>query len=90
MFVQQPKKNVSSPLKKGDQPETNSSNLLEAKGTQMYQSMIGALQWMVTIGLLNITTAVMTMSGFRIAHCNGKMNLWISIQNASYSNLCPY
>jgi hypothetical protein len=67
MFGQQPKKNLSSPLEKGDHPETNSSNLLDAKGIQMYQTMIGTLQWMVTIGGLDITTAVMTMSGFRIA-----------------------
>jgi hypothetical protein len=53
-------KNVSLPLKNGDHPETDSSNLLDAKGTQMYQSMIDALQWVVTIGQLNTTTAVMT------------------------------
>jgi hypothetical protein len=44
MFGQQPKQNVSSPLEKGDHPETNSSNLLDTKGIQFYQSMIGALQ----------------------------------------------
>jgi hypothetical protein len=49
MFGQQPKQNVSSPLEKGDHPEIDSSDLLDAKGIQMYQSMIGALQWMVTI-----------------------------------------
>jgi hypothetical protein len=67
MFGQHPKKNISSPLEKGDHPETDSSELLDYKGIQMYQSMIGALQWMVTIGRLDITTAVMTMSGFRVA-----------------------
>ena len=67
MFGQQPKQNVSSPIEKGDHPETDSSELLDTKGVQMYQSMIGALQWMVTIGRLDITTAVMTMSGFRAA-----------------------
>jgi hypothetical protein len=50
MFGQQPKQNVSSLLAKGDHPETDSSNLLDAKCIQMLQSMIGALQWMVTIG----------------------------------------
>jgi hypothetical protein len=67
MFGQQPKQKVSSPLEKGNHLETNSSNLLDAKGILMYQSMIGALQWMFTIGRLDITTAVMTMSGFRVA-----------------------
>jgi hypothetical protein len=73
MFGQQPKQNVSSPLEKGDHPQTNSSNLLDAKGIQMYQSIIGSLQWMVTIGQLDITTAVMTMSGFRVAPRNGHL-----------------
>jgi len=30
----------------------------------LYQSMIGALQWVVTIGRFDIMTAVMTLSGF--------------------------
>jgi hypothetical protein len=73
MFGQPPKQNVSSPLEKGNHPETESSNLLDSKGIQMYQSMIGALQWMVTIGRLDITTAVMTMSGFRVAPRTGHL-----------------
>jgi hypothetical protein len=35
--------------------------------------MIGVLQWMVTIGQPYITTAVMTMSGFRLAPRNGHL-----------------
>jgi hypothetical protein len=46
-----------------------------------YQSMIGALQWIVTIGHFDINTAVMTMSGFRIAPRVGHLNrlnaLWL-------------
>jgi hypothetical protein len=75
-FGQQPKQNVSSPLEKGDHPETpetNSSNLLDTKGIQMYQSMIVALQWMVTIGQLDNTTAAMTMSGIRVVPCTGHL-----------------
>jgi hypothetical protein len=36
-------------------------------GIRKYQSMIGALQWIVTIGRFDVATAVMTMSGFRVA-----------------------
>jgi hypothetical protein len=43
MFGQQPTQKVSSPLEKGDHPETDSSNLLDAKGIQMYRYMIGVL-----------------------------------------------
>jgi hypothetical protein len=69
MLGQQPMKNVSSPLEKGDHLEIISSNLLDTKGTQMYQSMISALQRMVTIGQLDITKAVMTMSEIRVEPC---------------------
>jgi hypothetical protein len=67
MFGSPPKQNVSSPLEKGDNPELDTSDLLDFKGIEMYQSMIGALQWCISIGRLDITTAVMTMSGFRMA-----------------------
>ena len=73
MFGQQPKQNVSSPLEKRDHPETDTSEFLDAKGIQMYQSMIGALQWMVMIGRFDIITAVMTMSGFRVAPRKGHL-----------------
>ena len=74
MFGEPPKQNVTSPLEKGDHPEIDTSELLDAKGIQMYQSMIGALQWMVTIGRFDIITAVMTMSGFRAAPRKGHLD----------------
>ena len=43
------------------------SEFLDAEGTAIYQSMIGALQWCVSIGRLDITVSVMSMSGFRSA-----------------------
>jgi hypothetical protein len=72
--------------------ETNSSDLLDAIGAQMYQSMIGALQWMVTIGQLDNTKDVMTMSVFRVAPRTGHLERVkkISIQDGSFGNLCPY
>jgi hypothetical protein len=39
----------------------------------MYQSMIVALQWVATIGRFDISTAVMTISGFRIAPRKGHL-----------------
>ena len=38
---------------------------LDLDDIKKYQSMIGALQWAVQLGRLDITTAIMTMSGFR-------------------------
>ena len=67
LFGSKPKQNISSPLEKGDHPELDTSELLDAEGTQKYQSLIGALQWAISIGRMDITTAVMTLSGFRAA-----------------------
>ena len=64
MFGQKPKE-ASSPLEKGDHPELDLSPELDANGIRKYQSMIGSLQWAVSLGRMDITTAVMTMSSFR-------------------------
>ena len=74
IFGESPKQNVTSPLEKGDHPELDDSELLDAKGIEIYQSMIGALQWAVTIGRFDINTAVMTLSGFRVAPRRGHLD----------------
>jgi hypothetical protein len=61
-----PNTSVTSTLEKGDHPELDTSELCTTEQITQYQSMIGALQWIVTIGRFDINTAVMTMSGFRI------------------------
>jgi hypothetical protein len=45
-----PSMKYSSPLEKGDHPETNDTEFLDPIGTQQYQSLIRALQWSVSIG----------------------------------------
>ena len=67
MFGHKPKSNVSSPLEKGDHPECDSSDLLGQEGISQYQSLVGQLQWAVSLGRMDIATAVMTMSSFRAA-----------------------
>jgi hypothetical protein len=47
------------------------SELLDDKGVELYQSLIGALQWSVTIGRLDVNTVVVTLSGFRAALWRG-------------------
>jgi hypothetical protein len=64
MFGCKPSTKVSSPLENGDHPEIDTSDLLDEKGIQPYQLLIGAMQWAVSIGRIDITTAVMTLSGF--------------------------
>ena len=66
MFGHKPKE-YSSPLQKGDHPELDVSDLLDEKGIAQYQSLIGTLQWAVTLGRFDIQCAVTTMSSFRAA-----------------------
>jgi hypothetical protein len=60
-------KEFASPLEKVVHPDLDTSELFTTEQVAHYQSMIGSLQWIVTIGRFYIHTAVMTMSGFRIA-----------------------
>jgi Reverse transcriptase (RNA-dependent DNA polymerase) len=74
LFGMKPNTSVTSPLEKGDHPELDTSELCTSDQIAQYQSIIGALQWIVTIGPFDIHTAVMTMSGFRMAPRVGHLN----------------
>jgi hypothetical protein len=50
LFGMKPNTNVTSPLEKGDHPELDRSELCTTDQIAQYQSKIGALQWIVTIG----------------------------------------
>ena len=73
IFGQKPKQ-ASSPLVKGDHPELDTSDLLDMEDAKIYQSLIGALQWVIQIGRFDVATAVMTMSRFRAAPRQGHMD----------------
>jgi hypothetical protein len=66
-------KQAASPLVPGDHPELDSSELLEFDMIRVYQSLIGALQWVIQIGRFDVATAVMTMSRFRAAPRKGHL-----------------
>ena len=72
MFGHKPRP-YTSPLEKGDHPETNESDLLDFHGIKQYQSIIGSLQWAVQLGRIDITTAVMSLSSFRAAPRKGNL-----------------
>ena len=72
MFGEKPKP-YTSPLEKGDHPELDTSPELDEEGIKRYQSLIGALQWAITIGRIDIMTAVMTMSSFRVCPREGHL-----------------
>ncbi len=67
LFGSKPPRKYRSPLEKGDNPEMDVSTYLEEDDIQKYQSMVGSMQWAVSLGRFDIATAVMTLSGFRAA-----------------------
>jgi hypothetical protein len=60
-----PPRQVVSPLNPGDHPEEDDSELLDDEQTRIYQSLVGAIQWVVQIGRFDVATAIMTLSRFR-------------------------
>ncbi|KAG7336583.1 reverse transcriptase RNA-dependent DNA polymerase [Nitzschia inconspicua] len=61
-FGSRPRRNACAPLERGDHPEMDISPFLDEEKTKMYQSLIGALQWIITIGWFNIFPTLITMS----------------------------
>jgi hypothetical protein len=57
-------KEYTSPLEKGNHPELDTTDELDNSGIKKYQTMVGCLQWSVSLGRLDIQSATMTMSQF--------------------------
>ena len=72
MFGSKPKE-YSTLLAKKDHPELDNTELLDDLGITQYQSLIGALQWLVTLGHFDIHLGVATMSSFRVAQRLGHL-----------------
>ena len=66
-------KKYSAPMDKDDSPELDTSDELNEEKISLYQSLIGALQWCVTLGRFDIAVCVMTMSSFRAAPKEGHL-----------------
>jgi hypothetical protein len=62
VFGEKAKLNVYSPLEKGDHSELDNTEFLDMDGVQKYQSLIGSMQWAISLGRFDIATAVMTLS----------------------------
>ena len=54
-----------SPIEKGDHSELDNSDYLDQDGIQKYQSLLGDIQWAVSLGRIDVSTAVMTLYSFR-------------------------
>ena len=67
MYNEKPRGNTYAPLDKNDSPELDTSDLCNEAQIKEYQSLMGMLQWAVTLGRMDIMCAVMTMSRYRAA-----------------------
>ena len=56
----------SSPLVDGDHPELDTTDLLDEANKTVYMSMVGAMQWAVTLGRIDLAYSTMVMSRFRV------------------------
>ena len=73
MYDQVPPENMRTPLDKSDHPELGDTELLTGESIQHYLTMIGQLQWLITLGRFDIHAQVTTMSRFRSAPRKGHL-----------------
>jgi hypothetical protein len=66
-FGGKPRQTYHSPLEKGDHPEMDTTNILDPDRITLYQSLIGALQWAITLGRIDVMSSVVTMSSYSAA-----------------------
>jgi hypothetical protein len=67
-------KEYYTPMEENDHPEIDNKELLDFTGVEEYQSLIGALQWLVTLGCFDIQLAIAAMSRYGVAPCIGHLN----------------
>lgn len=68
-----PPRKVSCPIDPKYYPELDTTDLLDDRGKRIYWSLIGMIQWAVTIGRIDIHHACMIMSRFRAAPRKGHL-----------------
>ena len=73
MFNEKPKE-ASSPMVEKDHPELDLTEELDPDGIKKYQSLIGALQWLITLGRFDIMVGVSTMGSFRTSPRQGHLD----------------
>ena len=64
-----------TPLPSCYRPEEDTSDLLDDTGKKLYMRLIGILQWIVTIGRIDICYAVSSMSRFTNALEQNKLDM---------------
>ena len=67
LFNKDPPKGYKTPLDKNDHPELDTTEILKGDMAAKYLTMVGQLQWLVTLGRFDIHAQIATMSRFRAA-----------------------
>jgi len=66
LFGEQPKE-YHAPLEEKDHPKLDTSDLCAEDDVVKYQSLLGAMQWCISLCRMDIALAVMTLGRFRVA-----------------------
>ena len=73
MFKEKPKKS-RSPLEGEDHPELDTSELCDEHQTKQFQTLIGQLQWLISLGHFDIAVHVTSLSSFRAQPRKGHLD----------------
>ena len=73
MFKEKPRKS-RPPLEGGDHPELDTSELCDDHQTKQFQTLIGQLQWLISLGRFDIAVHVMSLSRFRVQPRKGHLD----------------
>ena len=73
MFKEKPRKS-RPPLEGGDHPELDTSELCDEHQTKQFQTLIGQLQWLISLGRFDIAVHVMALSRFRAQPRKGHLD----------------
>ena len=73
MFNEKPRKS-RPPLEGGDHPELDTSELCDDHHTKQFQTLIGQLQWLISLGRFDIAVHVMSLSRFRAQPRKGHLD----------------
>ena len=73
MFKEKPRKS-RSPLEGEDHPELDTSELCDEHQTKQFQTLIGQLQWLISLGHFDIAVHVMSFTSFRAQPRKGHLD----------------
>ena len=73
LFNTQPPKCLKTPLEKNDHPEFDTTNIFHGHQVNHYLTIVHQLQWLITLGRLDIQAQVISMSRFRAAPRQGHL-----------------